>query len=141
MRAATWSSYFFPERFFFKVTSYLKQLLLSNKYFLVTNTVCGLFNSPEICNLFSCTLLCLQIIPEISKIKKRNQRRLYFTFNALLKYFNSFGVKPFPAQDMKRCYLQNKVFRNYSRFLKGLSGYYMVLTNDILALTFTRKIL
>ena len=43
---------------------------------------------PGCINSFSGSFLCLQIIAEISKIKKRTQRDIYFTFNALLKHFN-----------------------------------------------------
>ena len=39
MRAATWSSYFFANKIFPK-PSCLEELLLSNNYFLVTNTFC-----------------------------------------------------------------------------------------------------
>ena len=34
------------------------------------------------------SFVCKNQEGEISKIKKRNQRDLYFTFNAILKYFN-----------------------------------------------------
>ena len=37
---------------------------------------------------FSSSLFCLLITAEISKIKNRTQRELYFTFNAVLKCFN-----------------------------------------------------
>ena len=36
---------------------------------------------------FSCGYFNLQIIAEISEIKKRTQRDLYFTFKALLKHY------------------------------------------------------
>ena len=39
--------------------------------------------------MFSCSFLYFQITAEISIIKKRTKRGLYFTCNALLKYFNS----------------------------------------------------
>ena len=37
---------------------------------------------------FSCSFLCFQIYAEITKIKERTKRNLYFTYNALLWYFN-----------------------------------------------------
>ena len=39
MRPATWCSYFFCKIFFFKTPICLVELLLSNNYFLVTNTL------------------------------------------------------------------------------------------------------
>ena len=38
IRAAIWSWYFITKRLFFRTRSCLEQLLLSNNYFLVTNT-------------------------------------------------------------------------------------------------------
>ena len=37
---------------------------------------------------FSCSFLCLQIIAKINKMKKRTQRDLHLTFNALSKHLN-----------------------------------------------------
>ena len=85
---------------------------------------------------FSCSFFCLQITAEISKIKKRTQRDLYFTFKwCSFKIFQYFGEKTLPVRYIKRC-LQ----KNCSGFWKGLSGYHMVFKNKIVALAFTRKI-
>ena len=69
---------------------------------------------------------------------------LYFTLNALLKYFNILqysGIKTLPARNMKCCYLKEKKLLDYLRFQKGLTGYYMVFLNYIVASAFTGKVL
>ena len=57
---------------------------------------------------------------EISKIKKRTQCGFYFQYSS--KIFQYYGVKTFPAGDMKRCYLQKKIFQTIGDFKKALVG-------------------
>ena len=68
--------------------------------------------------LFSCCCFHLQIIAEINKILKRTQRDLYFYCS--VKKLQYFGVKTFPAWDMKRCYLQKKICATIRDLKKGL---------------------
>ena len=68
--------------------------------------------------LFSCCCFHLQIIAEINKILKRTQRDLYFYCS--VKKLQYFGVKTFPAWDMKRCYLQKKICATVWDFKKVL---------------------
>ena len=63
--------------------------------------------------LFSCSFLYFQITAEISIIKKCTKRDLYFTCNALLKYFNSLVLNRF-LHNIWNVVTYSEKLRNYS---------------------------
>ena len=72
------------------------------------------------------------------KAFKKEFNRISLCNSLFFWIFQYFGIKTFPVQGTKHCYLQKKIC-NYWGFYKGLSRYYMIFMNYITKLTSTRK--